>query len=253
MSLEQADYNLTEAAMQGGGARGLGDETLLVKFFINPRQDMAETALQNRPIFRDCEYIQIIQPGNKDSIIRRPAMDMDKARFPEHYKRFKAREDQESMEGTPLEHWTGVTKSQCAELRYMHVLTVEQLAGMTDVNAQGFMGISQLRENAKRFLTAADSAKLGNVLAEKDEQIAAMQARLDALERGDAHFPPSPELQQVVDAIAPPVEETGVALMDFNQVADIEDGIEEGIEDEPEPEPEEKAPKAKRRKRAKTE
>jgi len=150
MSLMEAGHGVTDLAMNNG--RYHGDENLLVKFFNNPRINSAKTKEAGRPIFEEIPYVQIMQPGNKDSIVIRPATDMDKARFTEHFRKFEAREDQEKVEGTLLDEWAGITRSQCEELKYLNIKTVEQLASVSDSNAQGIMGIGYLKEKATKYI-----------------------------------------------------------------------------------------------------
>jgi hypothetical protein len=185
--LAEADYSTTVQAHNSSA----GDDQLLVKFFIRPHPDNEASQEQGRPIFRDTEYISIIQPGNKDSRIERPARDSDRQRFPKHYAAFKNRisDDDVYLEGTPLEEWAGVTRSQVEELRYFGVRTVEQLANMSDSNSQNFMGANSLRDQAKKFLASrADDAAAAEIqardeeIAEQRELIEALTARLEALE-----------------------------------------------------------------------
>lgn len=187
---QEADIGVTTMAMHASQGTRPGDEKLLVKFFNHPRQDKKASKAEGRPIFKEVPYIEIMVPGNKDSLVRRPASQLDIDRFPEHYRKFQAREqDSETYEGTPLEHWPGVTRSQVAELKYMNVHTVEQLADVADVHAQGMMGISLLRERAKAYLEASDREAAGEeilALRKQNEELAntleAVNQRLAALE-----------------------------------------------------------------------
>ena len=181
--LNEALHGTTDMAMNS--QRNHGDETLLVKFFTHPKQNQIKTKEAGRPIFEDIPYIQIMQPGNKDSVKIAPATQRDKERFPEHYRRFMAREEQEVLEGTPLREWAGVTASQCKEFEFLNILTVEQLAAVSDSNGQGIMGLGFLKEKAAKFL---DNAKLGataEALAEQKAINASLLERLEALEAGE--------------------------------------------------------------------
>ena len=172
MSLMEAEYGSTDLAMNNG--RYHGDETLLVKFYMHPRYNEAKTKKAGRPIFEELPYIEIMTPGNKDHIVRRPASDMDKNRFAEHWRKFEAKEEQEGVEGTLLEEWPGIRRSQALELKHLNIVTVEQLAAVSDSNAQGVMGISFLKEKANKFLeTSKDVAT--------QEKLDEMQAKYDAL------------------------------------------------------------------------
>lgn len=150
-----------------GGGRYKDDHNLHVTFYKHPQQNDAMTKEKGRPIFEDKDYISIRQPGNKDHIIVRPATDMDKSRFAEHYRKYTAREgDYESVEGTPLSEWSGVTRSQVEELKYLNVRTVEQLAGVADSNAQQFMGLQMLKQKAGAYLETAKDEAVSESLSE---------------------------------------------------------------------------------------
>ena len=182
--LAEADMSVTAMAMGGQSGQGAGDETLLVRFFNHAKQDSDKTAEAGRPIFVEVPYVEIRQPGNKDSIILRPASQMDIQRFPQHYQAFKNRTtEDESIEGSLLEHWPAVSRSQVEELRYMNVRTVEQLAGMTDTNAQGMMGLSMLRQRAKDYLEASTNQKAADELREARETCARLEAAVKELQK----------------------------------------------------------------------
>jgi hypothetical protein len=176
----EADMSTTSAAFEGRAGRYTEDNTLLVKFFSHSKPNATKSAEEGRPIFVDTDYIQIMQPGNKDSIVIRPATEMDRARFPDHYRKYKARVDQVPTDGTPLAEWPQITRSQAEELRFQNVLTVEQLAGMSDANAQGVMGINSLKQKARDFLEGHDKSA---------ELIEKLTARIDELEANQKKKP----------------------------------------------------------------
>ena len=182
MSLAEADYGMTNSAMNT--SRFIGDETLLVKFYTHPKLQRKESEEAQRPIYKDTAYIQIMQPGSKDSIVIRPASSMDKARFPEHWKKFQAREEQEVI-GTPLTEWGGVTRSQAEELRFLNIMTIEQLVATSDANSQNIMGFQNIKAKAAKFLdNAADGAAAAHLKAElstRDGEIAELKAQMAEL------------------------------------------------------------------------
>ena len=188
MALMEADMGITNMAMDAGSNnRFQGDETLLVKFFSHPKLNQAKSADEGRPIYEEQPYIQIMQPGNKDSIIQRPATDMDKNRFAEHFRKFQARETEEHIEGTLLENWPQITRSQVEELRFFNVRTVEQLVNMSDSNGQGLMGIGLLKQKAQAYLEDSDANAAKQALADQKAEneelrglIAELSAKMDA-------------------------------------------------------------------------
>lgn len=199
MGLE-ADYATTEMAfLAEKNVRGQGDENLYVRFKMKGKPQPTESRKQGRPIYKDVIYIEIMQPGNKDSIIERPASEDDKRRFPTQFAAFENKEDQDGADGTPLSLWPAITPAQIEEFKYFGVTTVEHLANMSDANGQGFMGFQKLKQDAQAFLArskdSAEANKLSDELSKRDseiemlkgvnselqERIAKMEAQLGAL------------------------------------------------------------------------
>lgn len=187
----EADYGLTSMAF---GTQDPNDAKLLVKFHLEPHQDQEESEKQGRPIFKNREYITIIVPGDKDSIVTRPVWDQDLQRFAQQYARFKQGLNQEIGSGTPLSQWPPVTKSQVLELNFFNVHTVEQLADLADNHAQKFAGINQLRSLARAWIAKAkDSSQLTAMQAELEKRdnkievqnrtITDLSTRLEAMEK----------------------------------------------------------------------
>ena len=184
--------------MSGNQSRYMGDDRLLVRFFPHPKINQALSKTMQRPVFEDVDYISIMQPGNKDSIIIRPAMDMDKTRFAEHYKKYVAHNDGENNDGTLLKEWPRITRSQVEELKFFNIHTVEQLVSVSDSNAQSIMGFGALQAAAVLFLETVEESRsateLENKLGEKQDQIDALMKRLDALENDDTPLEDKPDI-----------------------------------------------------------
>jgi hypothetical protein len=175
----EMDYRDTNTAM----GQSNGDETLLVKFFNTPLKNEVKTLEAGRPIFEETEFISIMAPGSRNNV-ERPVRDVDKTRFPRHYAAFKAREDQESVDGTVLSEWPGITRGQAEELRFFNVVTVEQLAGVADNKISNFMGLQTLKTKAREYLEASKGNAAVEALIAANNQIEALKERLDALESG---------------------------------------------------------------------
>jgi hypothetical protein len=185
----EADYSQTEMAMNS--TSNAGDDTLAVVFNYEPAKQQAESELAGRPIFKEVPYISIKVPGSKSETFR-PVRAVDKTRFPRHWAAFMARESQEAI-GTPLSEWPQVTRSIVKEMTYLGITTVEQLANVSDSNSQNIMGIHALKKKATDFLARAEKEAAGvlleSKLAERDEQIAALLARVEAMEAGETAKP----------------------------------------------------------------
>ena len=174
----EADYGATEQAMNQNSL----DETLLVKFYIRPYQNQQKSKEAGREIWEDVTFISIKVPGDRDSEVDRPLREGDKNRFPRHWQQFQIRESQEIMEGTPLSEWAGIQGSQVAELKFLNVVTLEQLIAMSDTNAQNIRGIYALKEKATAFLKNAEEGLAVEALEEQKKINAELLARLKVLE-----------------------------------------------------------------------
>ena len=177
--VQEADLGLTEYAFDNEHSRNRfkGDENLVVMFYMHPRIDREKSKEEGRPIYNDTPYVQIMQPGNKENIVQRPASDLDKTRFASQWKAFEEKRDVE-ITGTLLEEWGILTPSQIVELRYFNIRTVEQLAHMSDANAQNFGAIGALRNRAKEYLEVTDGQAISGIL----EEMEALKARIAELE-----------------------------------------------------------------------
>lgn len=155
---------------------------------IVPGKDGAE--------YREVLYVEILQAGDtKAAPIRRVTPEWIEAnpQFQAAYDAF-TRGQQVSATGTPLEDWTGMGKAQVAQAKALNIFTVEQLADLNDHGLRNLgMGARELQAKARLFLerradekagerAVAENVRLNEELAARDSTIAALSARLEALE-----------------------------------------------------------------------
>lgn len=183
--LEQADYGLTQFAMEQSERNGYDqDSKLLVHFSMKPHLDKEKTKNEGRPIFTPKEYVTIIVPGDKTNIVNRPVWELDRRRFPKQYMAFKNNESQE-VAGTPLDTVPWISREQVEELKYFNVRSLEHLAGLADMHAQRFMGIHKLRQRARDHIALAKeqapAMRLAEELRTRDAKIDELQAQVALL------------------------------------------------------------------------
>lgn len=150
------------------------------RFYMDSRPNRARSEEDGVPRFDEVEMVEVLVPGDRLNTPVFQVTNEHRKRWPNAYKAFK--EGQEgTVEGTPIEQLPGLTKSQAQELRYFHILAIEQLANMPDdllMKAQPMSGRA-LRDKAKRWVDAtAGSAVEEKLAAEnraKDEKIATME------------------------------------------------------------------------------
>jgi hypothetical protein len=154
-----------------------------------PRIDVAASGVQNRPIFKDVPYVEIMMPGDKNNIVVEPVWDQHMRRFPTQWDQFKRGEEQQAV-GTPLKVAPFLTPSLVAELAVMKIVTIEQLANLSD-NALNFMGAQEFKQAAKRYLdlTGSNEALLARI-AKLEAQVGKAPAKEDPpLEAGLDEMP----------------------------------------------------------------
>ena len=166
-----------DTVSQANQARYAMDSKLYVQFYVRPVMNNFRSSEEGRPIYEEKEYIRIIVPGDSKTTVDCPVTDEFRMRFQNQYDKFK-RGLAQAVEGTPLEMWPVITRSQVEELKHFRVRTVEDLAGLADSSVQNFMGLVSLKNKAKAFLEAASGnggAKFQAAIEQKDAQIATLE------------------------------------------------------------------------------
>jgi len=173
-----------------------GDEKLLVEIYLRSVQHPAKTEEAGHPVFEDVPFIKIQVPGDPTTLIDTKLRDHHKRRFARHWAHFQQYQNAAPVIGTPLAEWAVVSRSQADNLRVSGVMTVEQLAELTDAQIQRIgMGGEQLRRKAQTWLKqATDSAGVmasAGRMSELEEnnkllqaQVAELMAAMNAPRRG---------------------------------------------------------------------
>jgi hypothetical protein len=153
---------------------------LIVLFEVLGVPNEEKTAKAGRPIYDDVDSIKIYAPGDRHNVIHRQVLPMDKIKFAKEYVAWKRGSDM-APSGTPVEAVPWISKGQVEELKYFHVRTVEQLAALTDGNAQNMGPILRLRQTARDWLDAAEDNKLTMDLRAQIEERDGKVANLERL------------------------------------------------------------------------
>lgn len=164
----------------------ISENGALVEFYQGSVQSKSKSAEAGRPIFDDRVFVRIQTPGDTRTVIDRIATDQDRARFPKALSIYE-RGEKTAQEGTPLEEWPPVTRSQMMELKHVGIMSVEVLAEVSDANIQRLgPGYMQLRGKAQAFIASADAGAAATAWArERDdllEQQRQMQEQIKALQ-----------------------------------------------------------------------
>ena len=131
------------------------------------------------------DFILIICPGQQKTEVRRQAKEEDKLAFPAEWRAYADGKEQIAT-GTPINLLPGIEESRAAMYKALYVMTIEQLAGLSDTGLQkAGMGASEDRARAQKYLQGAGSVRRDleaatAQIAELRAQIAALQAQASA-------------------------------------------------------------------------
>jgi hypothetical protein len=169
--------------------KGGGDEQLFVRFYKNPHKDIEATEEAGRPIFKEVDYIEIRQPGNKHTSIDRPIRPGDQFRFPKHWAAYQNSLSQDEVAGTPLNELTTITRSEVEEMKHFNVHTVEQLSVLSDEIANRGMGLQMLKQKAKRYLETSGNDAAEQRLVDMEKMLAKLQEQNEELKANQKKKP----------------------------------------------------------------
>lgn len=206
-----------------------GPDGTILRFFYDTARNEVASAAEGRPIFDSVLFVDVITPGQKAST---PRFEIERVwaepslkalnlttptrksfrydAFKEQVEKFKADEKAVDMAGTPLKQWPRMDRALAATMAAVNVYTVEQLAGISDQNLTYLgMGGRELREAARAFLQASDTAQAER-LAGNVETLRAENERLQGTMQ-DMHRQmetlKDQMLQMAGDKLAPPQEQ----------------------------------------------
>lgn len=165
-----------------------GDDRLGVIFYMKPVEDRERSLAEGRRCFKEREYVKIMVPGDRHNTVDRPVQKTgilptdDRLRFAKQYERFKAQQQQQAHDGTPLSLWPTIPATLAEELKFINIFSVEQLATLADTHVAKIPGGQQWKAKAAAFVAAMkDSAhvtKMQAELAERDNRIEALEKAL---------------------------------------------------------------------------
>ena len=160
------------------------DSKLFVQFFRKPMLQPGLSEQEGRAIYKEVDFIRIMVPGDKLSIVERPVDSIDSRRFADKYEKWKAGQGN-AVEGTPLSSLPKMTPSKVEEYKFFGLHTVEQLADANDNLGQKFFGFHEDKRSAKAFMELAKGnaplEKMNQELKERDAKIEELAAQVDAL------------------------------------------------------------------------
>lgn len=195
------------------------------RFFNEPVLNEERTKAEGRPIYDDTEMVELLIPGDRLSrgvyLAHEPSIYDKDARayitraqvYDDAYRAFK-RGEARAVSGTPLEMWPVLTRARVMELKAANVLSVEELAAVSDaILARLGQGAREEREKARAWIEAAKGSAEMQAQAARIAQLEDMVQKLLA-----ANTAPAP-----AEVPAEPVEKSIAECSDDELKAFIKD------------------------------
>lgn len=152
-------------------------------------------------VTKDVEMVYVMQPGSKDQVerlasdwlasIKLKALNGSPDAFPQEWidgfhRKYQAWKDGNEMplNGTSVKEWPVLSPSQAENFISLRVLTIEDVAGMTEeCMARYGMGGRELRDRAREWIKGKEiSAQIAQENIELKQKMAALEERLAAME-----------------------------------------------------------------------
>lgn len=184
------EVSVSHAAWTDFQTNGQTRRQTMVYFYDREVQNTFKTEQAGRPIFDMITFIKKIPPGDKLVEIDRKATKHDYMRYPREYEMYQKKQAV-PIEGTSLEMWPQLTRTQVAELKALNIFTVEQLASLPDGYGHNIMGFQGWKQKAQAFIRAAagqvEFEKMEALLKQRDEENETLRNQvLEALEGNKA-------------------------------------------------------------------
>ena len=167
------------------------DEMLHVEFYNHAALDTWETERTGiKTYVKECPFVRITIPGNKELTVERPAEGADAKRWPRQWLVFQMQSgmiaNAENVPGWQLDQWDELNPETVRQLKFLRFYTVEQLAGANDAQVQGIgMGGDGLRERAKQALERRNSEVTNTEIAKRDAKIAELERKMELILAGE--------------------------------------------------------------------
>ncbi len=129
--------------------------TNVIRFYRHWKQNNLRSEREGRLVGEEFDYIEIRAPGDKLSVVKRPATLKDQSDYPREWELYQRGKEQVAK-GTPLCEWEVMTEGTVAMLKHLNIHTLEALVELSDAGLQNIgTGARQLQNGAKLFLEEA--------------------------------------------------------------------------------------------------
>lgn len=155
-------------------------------FRLVPVQDHVATEREGYPVHITKEEVTLFIAGDPLSAATHPVDEKIKARFSEQYEKWKRDKSGAHIVGMPLSKWPMATPGMIKELEFLNVLSVEDLASISDGNVTNITEGRSLREKAIAWLASAKDGAAAMRFAAENQRLRDEMAELRELVRAQS-------------------------------------------------------------------
>jgi len=155
------------------------DDQTYARFYIHPSVDGNASAQANKNIYKDVIMAEVFIKGSRNTSSSHIKTDEDEERFSREWNEFLTGE--EVIDGTPLSALPGLGPSAEMNFKSQGIVTVEDLANLSDGVVLGTPGMVEMRKRALAYLAAMEPERgeaNENLLM---DEINALKAEIEAM------------------------------------------------------------------------
>jgi len=166
-----------------GAAGGPDEDGVYGIFHTQEMINDAETKAQGRVVIDSVPFVKMIFPNDPLTRVVERINDDHKKRWPKVWAAYEEKREG-IVDGTPVEHLTILTRQQVATLKYLGIVTVEQLAKTGD-NKINLDVTRDMRDRANQFLQGSSEteAELRRTIARLETENTGLKAQVEHLQR----------------------------------------------------------------------
>ena len=168
-------------------------------FYRRAIKDEFKSTKEGRAIYFDADYVRIEIPGESKLRLDRAVDEGDKRRWPKSWEAYQKGLEQ-PLNGTPIDEWAILSPGQIETFKAAGVRTIEDVANLPDSGC-GLLGPNgfKMREQAKLRVAPAPTREKEMLakMAQQEQEMNALKARLAQLEHAPQPQAPSPAPQPV--------------------------------------------------------
>lgn len=179
------------------GAQMVGPETpSWVQFYKGSRLNAHKSKEQGVPIYDAVDFMKVYHPGEPSNIYNQPVRDQDKFVYRKQWEAYESgRAD--DVTGTPLNVLFPNNPELVSHLQALRIMSVQQLAGLTDTGLQQVQFGMELKNKARAYLDVAEKGKefhaQNTKIEEQQLQINELTAKINELVGAQLLAAPAPK------------------------------------------------------------